>query len=62
MGEQLVLDLQDRQLPWGGRSPRTLTRCFERFSLASEGTGRLDRRPIPLDQLELFPEEKPFGS
>ena len=62
VGEQLVLELEDRQLPWGGRSPRSLTKCAMAFSLASEGTGRSIGRPIPSIQLELFPEEKSDGT
>ena len=37
--EKLVLKVG---LPWDGRSPRTLTKAYARFSLASEGTGRVN--------------------
>ena len=60
--EQLVLRLEDRVAPWGGRSPRELTRAWGRFSFVRKGTGRLDP-PISLDlQLELFPEGTHYGS
>ena len=36
------LDLDDKQ-PWGGRSPRALTKAFRRFSLRQEA--------LPLDEL-----------
>ncbi len=41
---QLQLELDDvrKVLPWGGRSPRELTRSFETFRFATEGMGRLD--------------------
>ncbi len=56
--EQLRLDLG---MPWDGKSPRFLTRGFEIFSLASEGTGRLNL-DAPAVQLELFPEGTSYGS
>jgi len=37
--EQLELDLR---LPWGGLSPRVLTRASEAFRFGPEGMGRLD--------------------
>jgi len=37
--EQLELQLGE---PWGGRSPRVLTRAFEAFSFRAEGMGRLN--------------------
>ena len=36
ISDQLMLKLG---MPWDGRDPRCLTKAFERFSLASEGTG-----------------------
>ena len=57
--EQLQLDLR---MPWNGYDPRSLTRAAERFSLASEGTGRVNRDESQGVQLELFPEEKSNGS
>ena len=62
VGEQLVLELEDRRLPWNGVSLRYLTKAYARFSLASEGTGRVDPA-IDVDlQVELFPKERSFGS
>jgi len=45
---QLWLELGDvpgagSELPWGGRSPRELTRCAQSFSFTAEGMGRLDQ-------------------
>ena len=60
--EQLQLALG---MPWNGVSPRYLTKVHERFSLASEGTGRANLdpvRPIERLQLELFPEGTHYGS
>ena len=51
--------------PWNGKSPRTLTRAYERFSLSSEGTGRANLEPTRLIesvQLELFPEGTHYGT
>ncbi len=52
-------------MPWDGISPRYLTRAFAAFSLASEGTGRVNlepSRPVQVIQLELFPEGTSYGS
>ena len=60
--DQLLLELG---MPWDGQDPRYLTRAFTQFSLSSEGTGRLNLRPIrPVVavQLELFPEGTSYGS
>ena len=56
--EQLQLDFGE---PWRGLSPRYLTRAHSMFSLASEGTGRVNLAP-DVNQLELFPEGTPYGS
>ncbi len=45
---QLELGLDDVRKavveePWGGKSPRVLTRAFVAFSLVREGMGRLDQ-------------------
>jgi len=57
--EQLFLDLG---MPWNGVSPRYLTKAPKKLSLASEGMGRSIPEPSQSIQLELFPEEKSFGS
>ena len=57
--EQLKLQLG---MPWDGVDPRYLTRAYSRFSLSSEGTGRLNPEPISAEQLELFPEGTHYGS
>ena len=43
--EQLELELDDARLriPWGGRSPRSLTKCGKLFSLQALPTGGLNR-------------------
>ncbi len=43
--EQLELELDDARLriPWGGRSPRSLTECGKLFILAELPTGGLNR-------------------
>ena len=60
--DQLKLTLEDVRAPWGGLSPRELTRAFEMFSVDASPAGG----PIPgvskKGQLELFPEEKSDGS
>ena len=48
-------------VPWDGRSPRSLTKAYERFSLASEGTGRVNP-DAPGEQLEMFPEGTLYGT
>ena len=58
VGEQLLLELG---MPWNGVSPRYLTQAHGRFSLASEGTGRVNP-DAPSVQLELFPEGTSYGS
>ena len=59
MSEQLQLCLR---MPWDGYDPRSLTRVALALSLASEGTGRSKPECAHVDQMELFPEEKPYGS
>ncbi len=59
---QLSLMLGDSRRPWGGRSPRDLTRAAELFRLAPEGTGRSIEAQVNVAQLELFPQESPHGS
>ena len=59
VGDQLELDLG---MPWNGYDPRSLTRVGLKFSLASEGTGRSIQLTSHVDQLQLFPEEKSFGT
>ncbi len=61
---QLVLLLEDRTAPWGGRSPRELTRAYKTFTFRA-GTGRVDHEPIVATdsvQLELFPEGTSYGT
>ena len=36
--EEMRVHGSQLELPWGGRSPRTLTRAFELFSLSQERT------------------------
>jgi len=60
-GDQLELVLEDARLniPWGGRSPRSLTKCGKLFILAESPTGG----PIQVDprQLTLFLKGNPYG-
>ncbi len=60
--EQMELELEDARLkiPWGGRSPRSLTKCGKLFILAESPTGG----PIRSDplQLTLFLKGSPHGS
>ena len=55
-----------RDIPWGGRSPRELTRAHMRFKLAPEGASstvvsdRKDKSESSSEQLELFPSEEEF--
>ena len=58
-GDQYCFKLD---MPWNGRSPRTLTRAAVLFSFVRSGTGPPNLRPIDAVQLTLFPEEKPYGS
>ncbi len=53
------------RVPWDGRSPRELTRAFERFRFAPEGTGltvmakpTLSKSEGPSEQLGLFPSKE----
>ncbi len=55
---QLMLKLG---MPWGGVSPRYLTRAHKRFSFVRSGTGRSIRTNLVV-QLELFPEGTSYGS
>ncbi len=55
---QLLLELG---MPWDGVDPRYLTKAFERFRLIPEGTPRPDLDAISPEQLELFPQESPYG-
>ena len=59
ISEQLLLDLK---MPWGGISPRFLTRGAELYSFTAQGTGRPDPVRIEAVQLELFPKGTPYGS
>ncbi len=58
-GDQYLLNLR---MPWNGYDPRSLTRGSRIFSLASEGTGRVNMDESEGAQLELFPEGIPYGS
>jgi len=40
VGDQFQLDLRDRRAPWGGQSPRFLTKAHAKFSLAADGASR----------------------
>ncbi len=53
---QLELALHDKrvQIPWEGRSPRGLTRAFERFNLTPQGAP-LYGRSGDCDQYDLWP-------
>ncbi len=44
------------EVPWGGRSPRTLTRLYLRLDSRPEPTGM--SLPVPEMQLELFAARK----
>ncbi len=58
--EQLELELEDARLeiPWGGRSPRSLTKCGKLFIL-SELPARGSIRDDP-KQLTLFLQGSPY--
>jgi len=63
--EQLELELNDERraipyIPWGGRSPRSLTRSVKLFSFGAPPTGGLIR-DCPL-QLTLFLKGSPHGT
>ena len=45
VGEQLELEFYARE-PWGGRSPRGLTRAAQKFSLPHEGATRSIETPV----------------
>ena len=57
--EQLELALEDARLriPWGGRSPRSLTECGKLFILSEPPTGGVIR--IDLTQLLIFLQGSP---
>jgi len=64
---QLRLELGDfpgagLALPWGGQSPRVLTRAFAAFSFRREGMGRLSRDAshVGEDKLRELQLELPF--
>ncbi len=57
--EQLLLELGE---PWGGISPRYLTRVFGQFSFTRKGMGRPNLEVIRAVQLELFPEGTSYGT
>jgi len=60
---QLELFPRSASVPWGGVSPRELTRAFRAFSFTAEGMGPLnpdaprvgENKPEAPAQLELFP-------
>ncbi len=62
VGVQLILELEDARLriPWGGRSPRSLTRCGKLFSLVAPPPGGLVEDAK--DQLLLFLKGKFHGT
>ncbi len=45
-GEQLVLSLKDERLPWGGVSPRCLTRAYLERRFGGTGRANLDAELI----------------
>ena len=61
ISEQLELELDDARLmiPWGGRSPRTLTKCGKLFMLRAAPTGGAI---VDANQLTLFLQGNPHGS
>ena len=71
IGDQLELDLcgagRPWLEPWGGRSPRVLTKTFEMFKLSAIPPGgaaaRCDNReqPAPEKRLQLEQLELPFS-
>ena len=62
-GDQLQLELDDVrvEIPWGGVSPRTLTRCGKLFTLEGPPTGGLHVDADPA-QLTIFLQGNPYGS
>jgi len=60
--EQLQLELKDARLriPWGGRSPRSLTKCGKLFKMPEPATG-VDGYPDPA-QYTLFLKGASDGS
>ena len=62
VGDQLELVLDDARLriPWGGRSPRSLTKCGKLFILGELPTGGLIRDAG--SQLTLFLKGTPYGT
>ena len=59
-GDQLELNLFP-QLPWGGRSPRALTRIHKVLSLKPEAQGReveMDPRQLDLFRLAEWPVQR----
>ncbi len=59
-GEQLELELNDVRvrIPWGGRSPRSLTECGKLFMLRAAPTGGA----TDTNQFTLFLKGTPHGS
>ncbi len=59
--EQLLLELDDERvrIPWGGRSPRELTKCGKLFILSELPTGGLIQ--IDPKQFTLFLQGSPHG-
>ena len=60
--EQLELELKDARLriPWGGRSPRSLTRCGKLFILAEIPAGGLIQ--VDPQQFTTFLKGNPYGT
>jgi len=60
-GDQLELALDDVRLqlvvePWGGLSPRALTRGYERFNLKAQAAKSVSEF-VSCDQLEFWPAQ-----
>jgi hypothetical protein len=47
--DELRQEASDNSLPWGGRSPRVLTKAYERFTLRREAA--------PLDEDAMLDEQ-----
>ncbi len=60
LSDQLELELDDARvrIPWGGRSPRDLTKCGKLFILEELPTGGLN---LDASQFTLFLKGNPYG-
>ncbi len=57
-----MISEESKSEPWGGRSPRDLTKAAEMFRFREHPANASEMISVGRDQLELFPEGTSYGT